>query len=38
MQNLLLRVQNGNLENTPEALYEAAVRYKRRRDNEKRST
>ena len=38
MQNLLLRVQNGNLENTPEVLHEAAIRYKRRRDNEKRNT
>lgn len=31
MANLLLRVQNGELENTPEALYNAAVRYVRRR-------
>lgn len=35
MQNLLLRVQNGNLENTPAALYDAAVRFKRRREHEK---
>ena len=31
MKNLLLRVQDGNLENTPEALRDAAERYKRRR-------
>ena len=31
MANLLLRVQNGDLENTPEALYDAARRYVRRR-------
>ena len=35
MQNLLLRVQNGNLENSPAALYDAAVRFKRRREHEK---
>lgn len=34
MKNLLLRVQNGNLENNPAALYDAAVRFKRRRDHE----
>lgn len=32
MGNLLLRVQNGGLENTPEALYQAAVRYARRHE------
>lgn len=37
MQNLLLRVQNGNLENSPAALYDAAVRFKRRREHEKRT-
>ena len=35
MKNLLLRVQNGNLKNEPAALYDAAVRFKRRRDHEK---
>lgn len=34
MSNLLLRVQNGALANTPDALYQAAVHYVRRHENE----
>ena len=32
MKNLLLRVQNGNLKNQEGTLYDAASRYRRRRD------
>ena len=32
MKNLLLRVQNGNLKNQEGTLYDAAIRYRRRRD------
>lgn len=35
MKNLLLRVQNGNLENKPDVLYKAAMKFKRRKDHEK---
>lgn len=34
LKNMLARVQNGNLENRAEVLYEAALRYRRRRDEE----
>ena len=30
MNNLLFRVQNGDLDNTEEALHEAALRFKKR--------
>lgn len=34
MKNLLIRVQSGSLENEPAAIYDAAVRYMRRRSHE----
>ena len=34
MNNLLLRVQTGSLENKPDALYEAACRFKKRKEKE----
>lgn len=34
MRNLLLRVQNGGLKNTPDALYQAALRYVKRHEEE----
>lgn len=34
MQNLLLRVQNGALKNDEDSIYEAAVKFRRRRDSE----
>lgn len=34
MNNLLLRVQTGSLENEPDALYEAACRFKKRKEKE----